>query len=64
MDIAKQQINGLFRGVADVLVRTMPTLLVILGISSKAFGLGLADVASAISDSQPVAPLIELLFGK
>ena len=63
MDIAKQQIDGLARSVADLLVRTVPTLLVILWISSKAFGLGLVDVARAISESQPVAPLIELLFG-
>lgn len=63
MDMVKQQIDGLLRGAADVLVRTVPTLLVILWISSKALELGLTDIVRAVSESQPVAPLIELLFG-
>ena len=63
MDIAKRQIDGLLRGAADVLVRTMPTLLVVLWISSKAAGWGFFELLKMLAESQPISALLELITG-
>ncbi len=63
MDIAKRQINGLLRGAADVLVRTVPTLLVVLWVSSKAVGWGLFEMFEMLVESQPLSALLELIKG-
>ena len=63
MDIAKRQIGGLLWGVADVLVRTVPTLLVILWVSSNAVGWGLSEMFEMLVESQPLSALLELIKG-
>ena len=63
MDIAKQQINGLLSGTVDILVRTLPTFLIILWISSMTVGWGLTDLCEMLTDSQPISPLLELITG-
>ena len=63
MDIAKRQIDGLLRGAADVFVRTVPTLLVILWISSKAAGWGLFELLEMLAESQPISALLKLITG-
>ena len=63
MDIAKQQIDGLVRSVADLLVKTVPTLLVILWISSKTAGWGLSELLKMLAESQPISALLELVTG-
>ena len=63
MDIAKLQIDGLLRGAADVLTRTVPTLLVILWISSKAMGWGLSELLKMLAESQPFSALLKLITG-
>ena len=55
MDIAKRQIDGLLRSVADVLVRTVPTLLVILWISSTKVGWGLPELLKMLVELQPIS---------
>lgn len=61
MDIAKRQIDGLVTGAADVLVRTAPTLLVILWISSKTAGWGL--LLKMLAEAQPFSALLKLITG-
>ena len=61
MDIAKRQIDVLARGAADVLVRTVLTLLVILWISSKAAGWGLSELLKMLAEFQPLSVLLELI---
>ena len=63
MEIAKRQIDGFLKGAADVLVRTVPTLLVILWISSKAVGWGLFELIETLVESQPISALLELIRG-
>ena len=63
MDIAKQQINGLLRGTVDILVRTLPTFLIILWISSMTVGWGLTELCEMLAESQPISPLLELITG-
>ena len=63
MDIAKRQIDGLLRGAADVFVRTVPTLLVILWISSKTAGWGLFELLEMLAESQPISALLKLITG-
>lgn len=63
MDIAKQQINVLLRGTVDILVRTLPTSLIILWISSMTVGWGLSEFCEMLVESQPISPLIELITG-
>lgn len=63
MEIAKQQIDGLVRGTADVLIRTVPTLLVVLWISSKALGWGFFELFETLVELQPISPLLELVAG-
>ncbi len=63
MEAAKQQIEGLLRGAADVLIRTAPTLLALLWISSKALGWGLSEMLGMLAELQPISPLLELVTG-
>ncbi len=63
MDTAKRQIDGLVRSVADLLVKTVPTLLVILWISSKTAGWGLFELLKMLAESQPISALLELVTG-
>ena len=63
MEIAKRQIDGLIRGTADVLVRTVPTLLVILWISSTVVGWGLFELLETLAELQPISPLLKLVTG-
>ena len=63
MEIAKRQIDGFLKGAADVLVRTVPTLLVILWLSSMAVGWGLPEMLEMLAESQPISPLLELVTG-
>ena len=63
MDAAKRQIDGLLRGAADVLLKTAPTLLVVLWISSEAVGWGLFELLKVLAESQPISALLELITG-
>ncbi|MCY4581995.1 MAG: hypothetical protein OXE50_04230 [Chloroflexi bacterium] len=63
MDIAKQQISRFLRGTVDILVRTLPTTLIILWISSMTVGWGLSEFCEMLADSQPISPLLELITG-
>ena len=63
MEIAKQQIDGLLRGPADVLIRTAPTLLAVMWISSKALGWGLFELFETLVELQPISPLLNLVTG-
>ncbi len=63
MEIAKQQIDGLLRGTADVLIRTLPTLLAGMWISSKALGWGLSEMLLMLAELQPISPLLKLVTG-
>ena len=63
MEIAKQQIDGLLRGTADVLIRTAPTLLAVMWISSKALGWGLFELFETLVELQPISPLLNLVTG-
>lgn len=63
MEIAKQQIDGLLRGTADVLIRTVPTLLALLWVSSKALGWGLFELLETLVELQPISSLLKLVTG-
>ena len=63
MEIAKQQIDGLLRGTADVLIRTAPTLLAIMWLSSKALGWGFFELLETLVELQPISPLLKLVTG-
>ncbi len=63
MEIAKQQIDGLLRGAADVLIRTVPTLLALLWVSSKALGWGFSEMLVMLAELQPISPLLKLVTG-
>ncbi len=63
MEIARQQIDGLLRGTADVLIRTAPTLLAALWVSSKALGWGLSELLLMLAELQPISPLLKLVTG-
>ena len=63
MDIAKQQISGFLRSTVDILVRTLPTFLIILWISSMTVGWGISEFCEMLTESQPISPLLELITG-
>ncbi len=63
MEIAKRQIDGLLRGTADVLIRTAPTFLAVMWISSKALGWGLSEMLEMLTELQPISPLLNLVTG-
>ena len=64
MEIARAQINGLLRAVGIALIQTMPTLLVVLWITSEAFGWGFNELLEMLAASQPICPLLELIRGE
>ncbi len=63
MEIARNQINGLMRGVGLALIQTLPTLSVVLWITSEAFGWGFYELLGTLTDSQPIRPLWQLFRG-
>ena len=63
MEIAKQQINRLIRGVGLASIQTMPTLLVVLWLSSETVGWGLFELLGYLAEAQPICPLLELIKG-
>ena len=62
MDIAKRQIQDFSKSILIVLVQSLPTCLVVLGLISAAAGWGFWDMLNDMFlESQPISSLLEML---